>query len=150
MKLLLIPYLVAQMAMGAPVEVKVHYMPLGERVWVPSINGWGRGYTLKDYKLLLEMDGDLYTVREQLTLIDDLKLNWDSLLNEKDDLLTEYKEVLVIHDARTTRLDKKWNKCEGDLVEASGGDYLPWIIAAIGAGIGIAGASIAIGMALSN
>jgi len=147
----MIALLLAAAVVTQPVQIEIHYMAPGVKAWIPPpVNGWGKGFTFEEYKKLLEMDGDLHVARQQLKLVEDLKLNWEALLQDKDELITNYKEVTAIRVTRETRLNENWKTCEKALVKESGGDYLPWIIAGVGAGIGIAGAGVAIGVALSK
>lgn len=141
--------------MTQPVTVEIHYMAPGVKSWIhPPANTWGKGFTLEEYKVLLQMDDDLFVARQQLRLGNDLELKWNQLLEEKDEIIRTLKDDVAIEAGRADRVQWKWDKCEDDLTddltEASGGDYLPWIIAAVGAGIGIAGAGVAIGVLLDK
>ena len=96
------------------------------------------------------MDGELYTARKQLKLVDGLELKWNQLLEEKDKIILTLEKDRDTYKARSERLQGKWDKCEGDLVDASSGPVWPYILAAVGAGLGILGAGLFIGGELSH
>ena len=139
-------FLFAVLLVAAPVEADVHTMAPGVKVWLPPpANAWGKGFNFEEYKTLLQMDADLHRARQELKLVESLKLNYTLILTEKDRLIGLYKDDISIQTIRSDRVEGNWKKCEEDLVEASGGDWWPWVIAGAGAAIGIVGVSLFLG-----
>jgi hypothetical protein len=150
MNFLLVPYLAAHLVAGAPVKVEIHYMPPGEKIYLPSAKGWGKGFSLEEYKVLLQMDNDLYHARQQLKLMGDLKLKWHHLLEEKDKIITTVESDRDTYKERSERLKEKWGQCEEDLVDAAGGEWWPYVLAAVGAAVGLLGTGLFLGGQLST
>ena len=143
MNLLLIPLLMAHLAAGAPTEITIHTMPLGTKVWLPPPdNSWGKGFTFQEYKLLLQMDGDIYTARQQLELYVDIELKYKGIIHEKDAIIATLNNDNDILNKRALRLENKWHEAEDALVEAAGGPTWPYFLAAGGVVIGIVGATL--------
>ena len=122
-----------------PVSIEIHYMAPGEKVYLPTPKVWGKGFTLDEYKLLLQMDGDLYTTRQQLRLVDDIGLEWRNIIEEKNRTITSLEKDKKIMTTRTIRLEGNWDTCEKALIEASSGPIWPYIVAIVGASVGIVG-----------
>jgi len=142
MKILLIPYLAAYLA--ASTQVEVHYMPVGAKVYLLT-GEEGRGFTLGEYKLLLQMDADLWNLTQQVDMFRDLGEQYKLVTKQKDAIILSLKKDKEILRTRSLRLEEKWQESEEARVNAEGGALLPWIVAAIGAGIGIAGVCMFIG-----
>jgi len=147
-KLLLVPYLAAHLVVGAPTEVEIHIMPPGSPVVSDGVRF--QGFTFNEYKLLLQMDNELHLARKQIKLVGDLELQFEAALQAKDQVIVTLRQDVETYETRSERLDGKWKKCEEDLVEVSGGSWVPWVIAGVGAAIGILGAGLFIGSELKN
>lgn len=138
----------------APVKVEVFFMAPGQKVWIPPpVNAWGRGFTLDEYLVLLQMDADLKLLRDQaaqrFTLVEEISLQWKQILSQKDLVIASLERDKAILGSRGTRLEEKWDQCEQSLVEASGGPVWPYIVAIAGVGVGVVMLSIGIGMTIS-
>jgi len=146
---LLTPFLVAQLVVGAPAQVEIHYMPPGTSL---KLQGGQRVkyYTFDEYKLLLTLDGDLWTANQQLETLGELKLSWNNLLEQKDKVITTLQTDVTTFQGRAVRLQGKWDTCEDSLVKASGGSIWPWVIAGTGVVVGIVGVAFGLGYGLSK
>lgn len=131
--------LLALSLLAQPVQVELHYMPPGEKVYLSSAGRWGRGFDLEGYKTLLKMDNELHIAKKQLKLFGDLELHWDDLIGQKDTVILSLEDDVKKYKGRSERLDGKLKKCEEDLVETSGGPVWPYILAAGGAVAGLIG-----------
>jgi hypothetical protein len=140
----------ALLAVANTVEVEIHYMAPGQKVYLPEDKAWGKGFNLEEYKVLLQMDDDLYTARKQLRLVDFLEEKWTLVLEQKDEVIESYKADIKILDEKSTRLDNRWKKCEDDLIKASGGQWWLYGLAIGGSVIGIIGTSLYLGAVTSN
>jgi len=120
------------------VEVEVHYMPPGKLVRLPD----GLRlmcFDIDEYKTLLEMDNHLYTVNRQFKLLTDAEINYQNILVEKEAIIGTLESDKEILATRGLRLEEKWQTCEEDLVDAQSGSVWPYVLAAAGAAIGVAG-----------
>jgi hypothetical protein len=132
-----------------PVEIEIFFMAPGEVVKLKS-GKLGRGYNLKEWMNLVRIDNALQSSQSQLYLIDDIKLQWTNVLGQKDDIIVTLEADKSILADRSLRLEGKWETCEEDLIGASSGPIWPYVVGIVGGAVGIAGASIAIGMAISR
>jgi hypothetical protein len=126
---------------AAPVEVDVHYMPLGTALTLQT-GEQVRYFGFEEYKRLLQLDGDLWAANKNLALYRDLDLRYQGVLNMKDSIIEAYKNDRVILDERLKRSDENWHSAEKKLIEASGGPIWPYIVAAGGVVVGVVGVTL--------
>ena len=143
MSTLLAAYLAASLAVGAPTEVEIFIMPPGRPVVTEGVRY--QGFTFDEYKLLLQMDNELYYKRKEIKLLGDLKLSLEQKLEQEAKISKTLRQDVETYKGRSDRIEKLWEKCEVDLVEASSGSIFPWVVAAVGAGIGLIGIGMAVG-----
>lgn len=132
-----------------PVEIELFFMAAGEPVKLKS-GVLGRGYTLKEWMNLVRIDNALHATQSQLHLLDDIKLQWTNIIGQKDGIIATLEADKEILASRSLRLEGKWEKCEDDLIDSSSGPIWPYVVGIVGSVIGIAGASVAIGVAISS
>jgi hypothetical protein len=126
---------------AAPVEVEVHYMPLGTPLTLQG-GEQVRYFRFDEYKLLLQLDGDLWSINRSLVLYKDIDSKYQGILAQKDSIIEAYGNDRRVLDERLKRSDENWRNAEKKLVAASGGPVWPYIVAAGGAVVGIVGATL--------
>lgn len=131
----------ALMLSAAPVEVEIHYMPPGTELTL-SDGLRVKYFVLAEYKLLLQMDGELWTANKNLALYQDIDLKYVGLLNQKDQIIAAYKSDREVLDERLKRTEGLWQDAEKRVIANAGGPIWPYIVGAAGAVVGIVGATL--------
>lgn len=126
---------------AAPVEVEVHYMPLGSALTLQD-GERVKYFRFEEYKLLLQMDDDLWTANKNLVLYQDLDLKYQGVVNQKDQVIAAYKSDREVLDERLKRTEGLWHAAEKRAVDNAGGSIWPYIVGAAGAVVGIVGATL--------
>ena len=126
-------------ARKTPVEIELHYMPPGRLKLMSDSGLRAMCFDIEEYKILLEMDNSLHTTSRAFQLVSGAEIHYQNILIEKETIirtLVSDKELLA---ERARRLEEKWQTCEEELVEAQSGSIWPYVLAAAGAAVGVAG-----------
>lgn len=135
MTILLLAALVA-----APVEIEVHYIPLGEPVKLTTGEDV-RCYSFSEYTRLLMLDGELWSLTGELETYRDMDSRYVDLLNQKDVIIKTLQDDKTVLSAQLKRAEENWHAAEARTIAASGSTW-PYIVAAGGAVVGIVGATL--------
>jgi hypothetical protein len=126
---------------AAPVEVEIHYMPPGTPLTLQG-GEQVRYFTFPEYKLLLKLDGDLWSASERLRIFQDIDLKYTGILRQKDVVIQALLDDKKIREDQLKRAEENWHAAERRWVEASGGPIWPYVVAAGGAVVGIVGVTL--------
>lgn len=126
---------------AAPVEVEVRYMPPGTPLTLQG-GEQVRYFKFDEYKLLLQLDGALWSANKSLAIYKDIDTKYQGVLAQKDAIIETYRKDRTVLDEQLKRSDESWHSAEKKLVAASSGPIWPYIVAAGGAVVGIVGATL--------
>lgn len=122
-----------------PVMIEIHYMPPGRLMFLPESGLEFMCFNIDEYKFLLMMDNELHTVSRQFELLSNAEIDYQNILVKKEEVIGTLESDKALLAKRCLRLEGQWQTCEEELIEASSGSVWPYILAATGAVIGIAG-----------
>jgi hypothetical protein len=125
---------------AVPVEVEVHYIPLGEPVRLDSGEDV-RCYSFSEYTRLLMLDGELWSISGELETYRDMDSRYVDLLNQKDVIIKTLQDDKTLLNAQLKRAEENWHAAEARTIAASGSTW-PYYLAAGGAVVGIVGATL--------
>lgn len=125
----------------SPAQVEVHYMPLGTELALPSKERV-RYFTFDEYKLLLKLDGDLWDTTKRLDIYKDLDLKYRGIVDQKDVIIKTLQDDRLVLTEQLKRSDENWQAAEKRYIDAAGGPVWPYVVGAVGAVVGIVGATL--------
>lgn len=128
------------LALSAPVEIEVHYIPIGEPVKLTTGEDV-RCYSFSEYTRLLMLDEDLWSISQELANYKDMDSRYVDILNQKDVIIRTLQDDKVILNDRIKRVEENWHAAEARAIAASGSTW-PYVLAAGGAVVGVIGASL--------
>jgi len=130
--------------LSAPVEAEVHYMPLGTPLELKLEGQMTRVqyFTFTEYKLLLQMDGKLWDASQRLEIYKDIDLKYAGIIQQKDAIIQTLQDDIVIKDERIKRVEGLWHDAEQEAIDNAGGPIWPYVVGAVGAVVGIVGATL--------
>src|SRR5688572_20716754 len=130
----------AMLVLG-PVEVEIHHIPPGMRLELPEF-GKMACYTFEEYQDLLRLDGELETALSSLEIYKDLDSKYAEIFRRKDEIIQTMQVDREIMISRMKRMEDNWHAAEKLAVEAAGGPWWPYVLAAGGAVVGIVGVTL--------
>jgi len=133
--------LLTALMLSAPVQVEIHYMPPGTQLKLQT-GEQVRYFTFDEYKLLLKLDGDLWDTTQRLSIYKDLDLKYGNIVGQKDVIIKTLQDDNQVLNERLKRSDENWQAAEKRYIEAAGGPVWPYVLGAVGAVVGIVGATL--------
>jgi hypothetical protein len=123
--------LLATLLLAQPIPL--HYMPAGHPYSIEAV-GEVRYFLFDEYKLLLKLDNDLFTARQELELQRALNTDLADLLDIEKSRSESYRNSSDLYRQQSERLNQNWMKCERDLAKEVGWDLASILV---GAGSGL-------------
>lgn len=124
-----------------PVTLEFKLLPPGHDGQVQGV-GRARYYLLEEYLQLNQFDQELVKLRldvqDQVAIIDKLELQ----LKDKDKVISTLESDKEKLNDRVLRLDGALDQCEKDKIDLAGGPIWPYVVGAVGAVVGIVGATM--------
>lgn len=130
-------------ALAGPFEYSFKVLPRGEKC--EASDHWC--YTLPEFKLLIEYDSELFTLRAKSKLLEEqLQIRADVLGNYQKQIKLLLDTVAVLQ-GENTRITKKWAASDKALQEALYDKPLwPWIVGGVGVAALLAALGIVVGV----
>ena len=125
-------------AVAQPVKVEFKLLPPGTDGQIQGV-GRVRYYLLGEYLALNNFDQELVKLRLDVQDLNDIVIRKDAQLGEKDKVASALQDDIEILRARGLRADEDLKECEKTVLELAGGPWWPYILAATGSAVGIAG-----------
>lgn len=128
---------------SAKTTVEFKLMPPGEQ----GLIGTDRAqcYRLELYLELAAFDAELMKLRADVLDLKDLNTKLELKLKEKDKVIAALESDKDILTKRGIRLQDKWDKCEDEVIELSGGPIWPYVVGIAGVVVGAVGLGMWLG-----
>lgn len=140
MKTLLVALLLVPSVAFAQTEVRFQLLPPGQLVQVKGEKM--RGYLLEEWLQIAEADAELVKLRADVVDLEAMVKKLEGVVEKKDVEIATLERDKDILTKRGLRCDEDLKKCETDLIDAAGGPWWPYIVAAGGAVLGIVGTTL--------
>ena len=109
-----------------------------------------RYFRLPEYKLLMQMDFDLQDANKSLLIYKDIDQKYAGVIKQKDVIIQGLRSDIVVKDTRIERVEGLWHAAEEKAIENAGGPIWPYVVAAVGAAVGLVGAGLFLGTQLDS
>jgi hypothetical protein len=134
--------------LAAPAVVELHLMPPGEALTLPT-GERVQCFKFEEYKILLHMDNDLWAVKRQLAVYENLEAEYAALAMQKNVVIAALQSDKDVLANQLKRAEDNWHAAEQRAIDNAGGPIWPYVLAGGGAALGV-GAILFLASALSR
>lgn len=134
----------SMMTTEASIAQGVKYIPLGTPA---ELNFDGRlevvrCYRLGEFKLLMKTDLNLQDAEERLKIYQNIESDYSGVIEEKDKIIEVLRKDRDVLEERAERMETNWHDAEQRAIGLVQDPIWPYIVAGIGAVVGVVGTTL--------